>query len=162
MTNTNFIVVPGKQEVVITRTFDAPREVVFEACTDPKMIPQWWGPRVLTTAIERLDPTPGGLWRFIQRDPDGNEYAFHGVYHEVARPERLVFTFEFEGMPGHVMLETVTFEEQGGGTLLTDQSIYQSVGDRDGMVASGMETGSTESMERLAELLEKVHKVKSH
>jgi uncharacterized protein YndB with AHSA1/START domain len=155
MTRTVFIVEPGKQEIVITRSFDAPRELVFKAFTDPKLLAQWWGPRTYTTTVDKVEPWPGGLWRFVQRNGGGSEYAFHGVYHEVASPERLVYTFEFEGMPGHVLLETVAFEAQTGGTRVTDRIVYQSVEDRDGMVASGMESGSTESMDRLAELLAK-------
>ena len=153
MKKINFKAEPGKQEVVITRRFDTSREYLFDAFTDPRLIIQWWGPEALTTLIDKLDPVPGGLWRFIQSDSAGKIYAFHGVYHEVACPERLVYTFEFEGMPGHAALETVTFEAQNGQTLLTDKSVYQSVEDRDGMVASGMEKGSIESMQRLAELL---------
>ncbi len=85
--------------------------------------------------------------------PDGNEYAFKGVYHDITPPERLVFTFEFEGMPGHVLLETMTFEEDYGKTTLTDRSVFQTVEDRDGMLESGMEEGAAETMDRLAELL---------
>src|SRR5205823_9575981 len=133
--------------------FDAPRELVFKAHTDPQIIPQWWGPRSLTTTVEALEVRPGGLWRFVHHDAAGNEYAFHGVYHAVAPPERLVYTFEFEGAPGHVVLETVTFEDVQGKTKLTDVSVFQTVEDRDGMLRSGMEEGATESMDRLAELL---------
>ncbi len=74
---------PGKQEILITREFDAPRELVFKACTDPKLIPQWWGPRYPSTEIDKMDVRPSGQWRFINRDAEGKEYAFHGVYHEV-------------------------------------------------------------------------------
>ena len=95
----------------------------------------------------------GGIWRYIQRDEDGNEYAFRGVYHDIAAPERLVYTFEFEGMPGHVVLETVTLTEQNGKTIMTDTSLFQSVDARDGMIESGMEQGSSESWERLEALL---------
>ena len=97
----------------------------------------------------------GGIWRFVQRDDRGSEFAFHGVYHEVTPPERLVYTFEFEGTPGHVLLESVKFEDAGGGTRLTDTSVFQSVEDRDGVLESGMESGAIETMDRLAELLAK-------
>jgi uncharacterized protein YndB with AHSA1/START domain len=153
MPKINLVAEPHKQEVVVTRVFDAPRERVFKTMTDPKLIPDWWGPKYLTTTVEKMDVRPGGVWRFVQRDADGNAYAFHGVYHEVVSPERLVYTFEFEGVPGHVLLETVTFEEQNGKTKVTDQSIFQSVQDRDGMLQSGMEQGAAESEERLAALL---------
>lgn len=101
-----------------------------------------------------MEVRPG--WRFVQRDYDGNVYAFHGVYHEIVPPERLVYTFEFEGMPGHVLLETVTFEEHDGKTKLTDTSVFQTVEDRDGMLKLGMEEGAAETMDRLAEYLAKV------
>jgi uncharacterized protein YndB with AHSA1/START domain len=155
MTKLNLIAEPGKQEIVMTRVFDAPRELDFKAHTDPKLIPQWWGPRRFTTTVERMDAKMGGIWRFVQQDANGNEYAFHGVYHEVASPERLVQTFEFEGMPGHVLLETATFEEFEGKTKLTSRSVFQSVEDRDGMLQTDMEEGAAESWNRLAELLAK-------
>ena len=155
MTKLNLIAEPGKQDMVMTRVFDAPRELVFKAHTDPKLIPQWWGPRRFTTTVERMDAKLGGIWRFVQQDANGNEYAFHGVYHEVASPERLVQTFEFEGMPGHVLLETATFEEFEGKTKLTSRSVFQSVEDRDGMLQTDMEEGAAESWNRLAELLAK-------
>ena len=153
MTATAFTVEAGKPEIVISRVFDAPRELVFKTFTDPAAVPNWWGPRGLTTTVETMDLRPGGAWRFVQRDIDGSEYAFHGVYHEVLAPERVVSTFEFEGVPGHVVLDTVTFEDLGGKTRVTTRSMFQSVADRDAMVQSGMESGATESWERLAELL---------
>jgi uncharacterized protein YndB with AHSA1/START domain len=144
---------PSERELVMERVFDAPRALVFKAYTDPALIPQWWGPRRYTTTIDRLDLQPGGAWRFIQRGPDGEEHAFNGEYREVVPPERLVSTFEYEGMPGHVLLDTATFEELDGETRLTTRSVFQSVEDRDGMLESGMEAGATESFDRLAELL---------
>lgn len=144
---------PARHDIVMTRVFDAPRELVFKAYTDPKQIPHWWGPRSLTTTVDKMDVRPGGSWRFIQRDADGNEYAFHGVYHEIVAPERIVSTFEFEGMPGHVALDTLTLEEIDGRTKLTTRSVFQTIEDRDGMVQSGMEQGASESMDRLEELL---------
>jgi len=155
MTRTHLIAEPGKQEIVITRVFDAPREIVFRAYTDPNLIPQWWGPKSLTTTVAKMDVKPGGVWRFVQRDAHGNEYAFNGVYHEILPPQRLVHTFEFEGMPGHVLLETVTFEEFEDKTKLTDKSVFQTVEDRDGMLKSGMEKGAVETMDRFAEELAK-------
>lgn len=155
MAKINLIAEPGKQEIIITSTLDAPRDLVFKAYTDPNAIPQWWGPRGLTTVVDQMDVRPGGIWRFVHRDAEGNEYGFHGVYHDVVSPERIVSTFEFEGMPGHVLLATMTFEEQDGKTKLTDASVFQSVEDRDGMLQSGMEGGASESMDRLEELLAK-------
>jgi len=156
---TKIIVKPGKQEIFIEREFDAPRELVFKAFVDPELYVQWIGPRGLTTTLEKFEPVSGGSWRFIQKDPEGNEFAFHGVNHEVLDPERIIFTFEFEGLPesGHVLLETARFEElPGNRTKLTDQSVFQSVEDRDGMMQSGMEEGVNDSYERLDELLKKM------
>ena len=156
---TNISAEPGKQEILITREFDAPRELVFKACTDPELIPQWWGPRYLSTKVDKMDVRPGGQWRFINRDTEGNEYAFHGVYHEILAPERIIDTFEFEGLPetGHVAMETFRLEElPGGRTRLTTQSVFQSVADRDGALQSGMEEGINDTYDRLAELLKKM------
>ena len=140
--------------IVIEHTFDAPRALVFKAYTDRDSIPRWWGPRRLTTTVDQMDVRPGGAWRFVSRGADGAEFAFRGVYREIVPPERLVWTFEFEGAPGHVSLETVTFEEQGGKTKVTNTALYQTAGDRDAMLKSGMEGGVKETMERLDELLE--------
>ena len=156
---TNIIAEPGKQEILITREFDAPRELVFKACTDPQLIPQWWGPRSLSTEVDTMDVRPGGQWRFLNRDAEGNEFAFHGVYHEILAPERIIDTFEFEELPetGHVALETMTLEElPGGRTRLTTQSVFQSVADRDGMIQGGMEEGVKDTNDRLEELLKKI------
>jgi len=158
---TNITVEPGKQELFITREFDAPRELVFKAYTDPELYAQWLGPRELTTRFETFEPVSGGKYRFVQKDKDGNEYAFHGVNHEVNAPERIIGTFEFEGLPetGHVVLETSRFEAlPGNRTRVTAQSVYQSVSDRDGMVQSGMERGVNEGYERLDEALSKLQK----
>lgn len=152
---------PGKQEIFITREFDAPRDLVFKAFVDPKLIVQWLlGPRKhgLTMTLDKFEPRTGGVYRFIHRDQQGNEYAFHGSIHEVLTPERIVQTFEFEGLPekGHVSLETARFEElPGGRTKLITQSVFQSVADRDGMLQSGMEEGVNDSYDRLDELLAK-------
>ena len=158
---TNITVEPGKQELFITREFDAPRELVFRAYTDPELYAQWLGPRDLTTRFDTFEPVSGGKYRFVQKDKDGNEYAFHGVNHEVTAPERIIGTFEFEGLPetGHVVLETSIFEAlPGNRTRVTAQSVYQSVSDRDGMVQSGMERGVNEGYERLDEILSKLQK----
>ena len=153
---TRVTVEPNTQELFITREFNAPRDVVFKAYTDPEIYVQWMGPRDLTTTLEVFEPISGGRWRFIQKDKHGNAFGFHGVNHEVLAPERIIGTFEFEGLPesGHVILETSRFEElPGGRTRVTTQSVFQSVADRDGMVASGMEHGTRESYERLDEIL---------
>ncbi|OPY44781.1 MAG: hypothetical protein A4E47_01311 [Methanosaeta sp. PtaU1.Bin028] len=144
---------PSDREVVITRIFDAPREMVFKASTDPDLIPNWWGPRDLITTVEKMDFRPGGAWRFVQRDKDGHIHAFNGIYREIVPPEREVHTFEFEGMPGHMIIEESTFEEFVGGTKLVIRELFQTAEDRDGMFNSGMKQGATESMNRLEELL---------
>lgn len=152
---------PGKQELFITRQFDAPRELVFRAHTDPNLYVQWIGPRRFETTLKKFEPRSGGMWRYVSKDKDGKEYAFYGVYHEVLAPERLIDTFEFEGLPekGHVNLETLRLEELSGGkTKLTIQVVFQSIADRDGMLQSGMEEGLNESHDRLDELLEKTIK----
>ena len=142
------------REVVLTRVFDAPRELVFRAHTDPDLIRQWWGLRSNTTIVEKMDVRQGGTWRFIQCDAEGNEFAFQGEYREVVPPERLVNTFEFEGAPGHIILDTLTFEElPDGRTKLTATSVFETIGDRNGMLNSGMESGSNEAWDRLGELL---------
>ncbi len=148
------LTMPSDREIVMERVFNAPRELVFKAYTDPDLIPKWWGPRYLTTTVDKMDVRVGGVWRFVQRDAQGQESAFNGVYREIVPPERLSYTFEFEGMPGHVVIETVTFEEHAGKTRTTVTSLFQSKEDRDGMIQSGMEEGANDSQERLAELLE--------
>jgi uncharacterized protein YndB with AHSA1/START domain len=145
---------PGKHDVHMTREFNAPRALVFKALTDPALVSKWWGPNDVTTTVDTMDVRMGGIWRYIQRDAQGNEYAFRGVYHEITPPERLVYTFEWEGMPGHILLETVSLAEKDGKTILTDSLIFQSIEDRDGMVQSGMESGASDSWDRLEKLLE--------
>jgi len=151
--STTTFTMPSDREILITRVFDAPRKLVFEAITKPEHVAHWWGPRNMTMLTCEMDLRTGGAWRFVLRGPDGNDYGFRGVYREITPPERLVQTFEFEGMPGHVSLETATLEEQDGKTKLTVTCHYQSVEDRDGHYNSGMEAGMKESHDRLAELL---------
>ena len=142
---------PGKQELFITREFDAPRELVYRAHTDPEIFAQWLGPKDLSVEFEVFEPVSGGRWRFLNIDQDGNEYAFHGTFHEVS-PTRVIQTFEFDGLPetGHVSLETMTLEDlPNGRTKLTTHAIYQSVADRDGMVEAGMESGVADGYEKL-------------
>jgi uncharacterized protein YndB with AHSA1/START domain len=147
------LTLPSDREIVLTRVFDAPRRLVFEASTKPEHVARWWGPKGSTLPVCEMDFRLGGAWRFVQRDPNGQEFGFRGVYREIVPPERVVQTFEFEGMPGHVALETVTFEEQGGKTKLTSRLLFDSVEDRDGMLQSGMEKGAAETYDRLAEHL---------
>ena len=154
MTKADLIAEPGSHEIIMTRIFNAPRELVFKVITDPQHIPQWWGPKIYTTVVDKMEVKAGGLWRYIQKGKDGNEFAFHGVYHSIEAPTRVVDTFEFEGMPGHVLMETMTLEAQADGkTKVTVSSVFQSVADRDGMLQSGMADGSNESYDRLDEIL---------
>jgi uncharacterized protein YndB with AHSA1/START domain len=146
---------PGKQEVFITREFDAPRELVFKAHTDPDLYCQWLGPRGYEMTLETFEPVSGGRYRYIHKDPEGNQYGFHGVFHEMSE-ELMIQTFEFEGLPekGHVTLDTMRLEAlPGNRTRITIQSVFQSVSDRDGMIQSGMERGVREGYERLDEIL---------
>ena len=151
---TEYVIEPGTQQLTSTTVIDAPRELVFKAYTDPKLFAQWWGPRGYENKILKFDCRPGGEWHVVQRTPDGAEYGFRGVTHDVVAPERICQTFEFLGVPGHVALQTATFEAVGNKTRIEAQIVFQSVMDRDGMVASGMQRGADESMERLAELLD--------
>ncbi|MGH3752262.1 MAG: SRPBCC family protein [Pseudonocardiaceae bacterium] len=154
MGETEFVIEPGRPDIIVTRVFDAPRDVVFTAFTDPDLIPKWWGPARYETTVDRADVRPGGLWRYVSRDADGTEYGFKGVYHDIVVPDRVVATFEFEGMPGHVSLETATFDEVDGKTKYVGVSVFQSAEDRDAMVQSGMEEGASEGYDRLAELIQ--------
>ena len=149
---------PGKQEVIITREFDAPRELVFKAHTDPKLYAQWLGPRGYEMILDTFEPYSGGRYRYLHKDQNGNEFGFHGVFHEISE-ELMIQTFEFEGLPenGHVTLDTMRLESlPGDRTRVTIQSLFQSVADRDGMVQSGMERGVNEGYERLDQLLAKM------
>ncbi|MFC0861283.1 SRPBCC family protein [Sphaerimonospora cavernae] len=156
MGKTQIIAEAGIPQITVSREFDAPRDLVFQAYTDPELLVRWFGPRDETTTIDRHDLRDGGRWRYVTRDGEGNEFGFRGVFHGDQTPDGMVRTFEFEGVPGHVVLETTTLEERDGRTLVRTVSSYQSVEDRDAMVASGMEHGVHESHERIEELLAKL------
>ncbi|HYI77918.1 MAG TPA: SRPBCC family protein [Chryseolinea sp.] len=154
---TKIIAEPGKQELFIVREFEASRELVFKAFTDKDVLVQWIGPREMSMQYEKFDLRTNGSYRYIQTSSDGMEFGFHGVCHEYTPPERIIQTFEFEGLPekGHVALETTKFESLSKNrTRVTVQSVFQSVADRDGMVQSGMEHGVITSYERLDEIIE--------
>jgi uncharacterized protein YndB with AHSA1/START domain len=142
----------GDREIFMTREFDAPRELVFKAITDPKLIPNWWGPRKYATIVDKMDVRPGGAWRFINRGPEG-DHGFKGEYREIVPPERIVQTFEWEGLPGHVSVETLILEDIGGKTRMTATSVFDTKEDRDGMFESGAESGARETWDRLTEVL---------
>ena len=148
-----FTAEPGGSQVITTRHLPAPPEKVFQAFTNPDLIARWWGPSRYETIIDEYEPRRGGCWRFIHKGDDGNEYGFNGVIHELLLNERITQTFEFEGMPGHVVLEQLKLAPEGDGTRVTTVSAFTSVEDRDGMVNSGMEGGLTESYDRLEELV---------
>ena len=153
MSKTQISAEPGIPQIVITREFDAGRDLVFRAYTEPELLTQWLGPRDLTLTVERYDARDGGRWRYVHADRDGNAYGFHGVFHGDPSPEAIVQTFEFEGAPGHVKLDTTTLEQRGAKTLVRTVSAFASVEDRDAMIASDMERGVRDSAERLDELL---------
>ena len=156
MSKTQITAEPGIPQIIIEREFEAPRDLVFRAFTEPELIVQWMGPRELTMRIEEYDVRDGGKWRYISTDADGNEFGFHGVFHGTPSPDGTVQTFEFEGMPGHVAMDTLTLVERDGRTLARTVSSFQSIEDRDGMIASGMEHGVHDSHERMGELLAKL------
>lgn len=149
---TQFVAEPGSHTATTTAVIPAPRDAVFRAYTEADLLARWWGPAELTTQVDRFEPRRGGSWRIVHADPEGNEYGFHGVYHDVVPSERIVLTFEFEGMPGHVCLESTTFEDADGGTRVVSHSVFQSVEDRDGMKDSGMEAHAPVAMAQLTEV----------
>jgi uncharacterized protein YndB with AHSA1/START domain len=141
----------GDREIVITRTFNAPRALVYEALTNPEHVKEWWGPRQYGAVSATGDFRAGGRYRYAQKGPDG-EVAFRGEIRE-ASPERMVYTEEFEAMPGHIAETTVTLDERDGKTFMTLRSVYQSKEDRDAVIASGMEWGARLSYLQLDEVI---------
>jgi uncharacterized protein YndB with AHSA1/START domain len=153
MSKTQITAEPGIPQIIVTREFDAPRDLVFRAYTVPDLLVQWLGPRDLVLTVERYDTRDGGRWRYVHTDREGNTFGFHGVFHGDPSPAAIVQTFEFEGAPGHVKLDTTTLEQRGGKTLVRTVSAFPSVQDRDAMIAADMERGARESAERLDGLL---------
>lgn len=160
-------------DVVVSRVFDAPRELVWKAWTDPKHVARWWGPHTFTNPVCELDVRPGGLHRIVMRSPDGSEYPCKGVYREVVPPKRLAYADDMSEMPEEwhdlvnpdrdrsrpptlECLVTVTFEAQGAKTLLTIRTRFASPEIRAAMVKLQMVEGWTESLERLAAVLAEV------
>jgi uncharacterized protein YndB with AHSA1/START domain len=152
------ITVVSDTELLITREFDAPRDLVFKAMTDPTLLSRWWGPRKYRTVVDTMDARPGGKWRMRNIAADGGEHAFRGEFREFVPSERVVWTFEYEPLPGHISVETMTLTERDGRTLLTVRDEFASKDDLDGMVNSGMESGARESYERLDEVLAELTK----
>jgi uncharacterized protein YndB with AHSA1/START domain len=146
------VTTPTDRTVRIERVFDAPRDRVWQAFTDPKLVAQWWG-RGNKLVVERLEVERGGHWRFVEHSPDG-VHGFEGRYREVTPPSRLVQTFEWDGMPGYVVIETVELEEVGSTqTRVVNVSQFYSTEERDGMLHSGMESGLNQSYAALDRLL---------
>ena len=147
------LTLPSDREILLTRQFNAPRKLVFEVMSNPQHLAQWWGPRSMKFVVCEVDFRVGGNYRYVLRGPDGNDYGFRGEYQEILIPERVVSTFEFEGLPGHGSVETMTLIEREGLTTLNVRCLYQSSQDRDGHLHSGMESGARESHDRLEEFL---------
>lgn len=155
MTNATTITAqPGTPIVDVVREFDAPPALVFRAQTDPELLVKWLGPREIEMELIEYDPTPGGRYQYIHRDPEGGEHSFHGVFHAVVRDQLVIQTFEYERVPNQVSLETMTLTDLGGRTRLHTHSVFPSVEARDAMVASGMERGVRDSMDRLEEVVQ--------
>ena len=149
---------PGVPLVLITRRFDAPRELLFRAYTEPDLVARWLGPPGLTLTVNQLDPRHGGRWRWTHYDSDGKGFVFHGLYHGTPSPERIVQTYEFELYPGVVYLNTITFDEADGVTTLRQSTVFPTVADRDVYVEGGMETGIRASMDQLGALVAQLEK----
>jgi uncharacterized protein YndB with AHSA1/START domain len=143
----------GDREIHIERVFDAPRDRVFAVFTDPELIPRWWGPHGTKAVVEEMDVRTGGDWRFRIENSDGTETGFRGTYREVTPPERIVQTFEWNGMPGYVSVDTAEFIDLGEQTKIVSTSLFYTTEERDGMIDSGMEGGLNETYERLDAVL---------
>jgi uncharacterized protein YndB with AHSA1/START domain len=144
---------PAEREFTLTGVIDAPREAVFNAVLDPSLIPQWWGPQSLTATVDFMDVRPGGEWRIVQSDAQGNQYASRGTYQEIDAPSRIEYTVGFEAMPDAAMVETVVFADQDGKTRVTFIDRFTDQEARDAALKSGMEEGVRESLERLSQLM---------
>ena len=153
MTELTITAEPGVPQVLTERTFDAPKDLVFRAFTEPDLLVQWLGPRQYTMTIDRYEVRDGGTYRYVHADDAGNAFGFHGVFHGEPSPDGWVQTFEFEGAPGNVSMDTLTLEERDGTTTVRTNSLFQSVEARDAMVNSGMADGMNQGYDRLEELL---------
>lgn len=147
------VTTPSDLEIVMTRVFNAPRDLVFEAHTSCEHMRNWWGPRKYEIVDCDYDFREGGSWRIVHRGWEGEDYGFRGEFREIVPPERIVWTFEFAGMPGNVSVETLSLEESNGRTTLTATSVYETVEARDAMLDTNMEEGAAETWDRLAEYL---------
>jgi uncharacterized protein YndB with AHSA1/START domain/DNA-binding transcriptional ArsR family regulator len=145
---------PSDREIVLTRRFAAPRRLVYEAFSKPEHLVRWWGSKSMIMISCEMDFAVGGAWRFVLRGPDGKDHGFRGKFLAIVPEDRITWTFEWEGMPGHIVEETVAFAESAGATTITVRCIHTSKADRDGRAQSGMLEGARQSYDRLAELLE--------
>jgi uncharacterized protein YndB with AHSA1/START domain len=146
------VTLPADDQILITREFDAPSELVFKAWTTPELVKRWWsGQRGAVTSAE-IDLRVGGIWRYVMEASAGFEVAFHGEYREIVPNERIVTTEVFEGMPDAQAVDTITFAEVDGRTTLTMLVQHTSKEDRDGHINSGMEGGMQESMDALEQV----------
>lgn len=146
----------GVPFIDMSREFDAPRDLVFRAYSDPELLVQWLGPRKYKMTVESWDVRDGGRWRYVNSDDEGNAWGFHGVFHGDQTPDGMLQTFEFEGWPGDVSLESLVFEETDGKTVVRNHAVYQTVQARDAMIESGMESGVNEGFDRLDELISRL------
>lgn len=153
MAETTIVAEPGVPQILMSREFAASPEALFRAHTEPDLLVQWLGPRRLTMEIDRYELSDGGRWRYLHREEDGTAYAFRGVFHGTPSVDGIVQTFEFEGAPGQVALEILTFKAREGRTTVHTNSVYPSVEARDAMIQSGMESGVNDGYDRLDELL---------
>jgi uncharacterized protein YndB with AHSA1/START domain len=149
---------PGVPQVIVIREFEAPRELLFRAYTEPDLVARWLGPAGLELIVNQLDPQHGGRWRWTHYDADGKGYVFHGLYHGTPTPERIVQTYEFDQQPGTVYLNLITFDEADGVTTLRQNTVFFAVQDRDLYVAGGMEQGIRASMQQLDDLVTELAK----
>ncbi|GAA3418679.1 SRPBCC family protein [Streptosporangium vulgare] len=152
MNETTITAQPGTPFIDIVREFDAPPALVFRAWTDPELVPQWLGASGTTTTLIEYEVVPGGRYSYVHRDRAG-EHGFRGVFHTVVAGERIVQTFQYDGRPHDVSLETLIFEDLGGRTRVRTHAVFGSVDSRDAMIESGMEHGVRDSMARLDRLL---------
>ena len=150
--NTAKITTPADREIRIERTFDAPRDRVWRAYTEPELLAQWWG-RGNKLVIEKFELERGGHWRFVEHGPEGT-HGFEGRFREVTPKDRIVQTFEWDGMPAYVIVESAEFSDLGDGrTKVVSTSLFHTTEERDGMLQSGMAEGLNQSYEALDRLL---------
>jgi uncharacterized protein YndB with AHSA1/START domain len=154
--NTLTVSTPSDLEIVMTRYFDAPRRLVWEASTKPEHLRHWWGPFGYQMTVCEVDLRVGGSWRFVLDKPGGEPVGFRGVYREVSAPERMVFTFVYEPFPQHEAVVTLVFTEENGRTFMHETMLHSSREARDGHLMSGMEKGAASALDQLEALLARI------